>query len=102
LVAENDVEPAAKLLGAAGGRSGGGGAAIRPCKGRHRRLRREGRGGVVVEEGVVASPMVEGVAVARPRSDESAGVLSGGCGRHIWDRDGRPRLEIGLGFFACI
>jgi len=52
----------AKLLGAAGGRSGGGGAAIWPCTGSHHRLPREGRGGVVVEEGVVASPVEEGVA----------------------------------------
>ena len=55
---------AVKLLSVAGGRSGGGGAAIRSCTGSHRRLPSEGRGGVVVEEGVVTSPMEEGVAVA--------------------------------------
>ena len=103
---------AAKLLGAAGGRSGGGGAAIRPCTGSHRRLPREGRGGVVVEEGWwphrwrrggrCDGGREEGVAAARPRSDGSAGVVSGECGRRVWDRDGRPLLEIGLGFFACI
>ena len=44
---------AAKLLGAAEGRSRGEGDVIRPCTGSHRHLPREGRGGVVVEEGVV-------------------------------------------------
>ena len=27
-------------------------------------------------------------------------MVSGGCGRRVWDRDGRPRLEIGLGCFV--
>jgi len=39
-----------------------GGAAIRSCMGSHRHLPREGRGGVVVGGGVVASPVGEGVA----------------------------------------
>ena len=69
-----------------------------------------------MEEGVVTSPVEEGwpprrwkreggwpprrwkeegVAAARPRSDGSAS----GCGWRVWDKDGRPRLEIGLVFF---
>ena len=40
----------------------------------------------------------EGVAAARPRSDGSAS----GYGRRVWDKDGRPHLEIGLGFFSCM
>ena len=44
----------------------------------------------------------QGVAAARPRSDGSAGVVSGGCGRRVWDRDGWPRLEIGLGGFVFL
>jgi len=44
----------------------------------------------------------QGVAAARPRSDGSAGVVSGGYGRRVWDRDGQPHLEIGLGFFLRV
>ena len=52
-----------------------GGIAIRSCMGSHRRLPREGRGGVVVEEGVVASPVEEGVAAATVEERR---------GRQIW------------------
>ena len=41
-----------------------------------------------------------GPGAARPTSDGSAGVVSGESRRRVWDRDGRPRLEIGLGGFV--
>ena len=70
-----------------------------------------------MEEGVVASPVEEGVAAATveerrgwPLRDLGAtGVRAwsraGAVGGRVWDRDGRPRLEIGLGalgIFLCI
>ena len=80
---------AAKLLGAAGGRSGGGGATIRPCTGSHRRLPREGRGGVVVEEGVVTSPVEERVAAATV--EERRGMAAA----TVEERRGWPLRDLG-------
>jgi len=87
---------AVKLLGAAGGRSGGGGAAIRSCTGSHRHLPREGRGGVVVEEGVVASPVEEGVAAAT--EEERRGWPLRDQERRAWSRAGAAgTFGIGMG-----
>jgi len=90
---------AAKLLGAAGGRSGGGGAAIRPCMGSHRRLSREGRGGAVVEEGVVASPVEEGVAAATVEERRGWPLRDlGATGVRAWSRAGAGgAFGIGMG-----
>ena len=88
---------AAKLLGAAGGRSGGGGATIRSCTGSHRRLPREGRGGVVVEEGVVASPVEEGVAAATVEERRGWPLRDrGATGVRAWSRAGAGG-EFGIG-----
>ena len=80
---------AVKLLGAAGGRSGGGGAAIRPCTGSHHRLPREGRGGVVVEEGVVTSPVKEGVAAATVEDRRGMAAAT------VEERRGWPLRDLG-------